>query len=207
MTATQVRQRDDATAESDGRHARRDRNRQAVVDAMLTLYGSGNLDPSSDQIAERAGLSPRSLFRYFDDINDLVRVAVARHHDRVAPLAALDTTTTASAADRAARLVSQRLQLFGAIASVGVVARVRAPFQPLIAAELATAREFWREQVRQLFAPELRALGKATAAHVVATVDVLTSYESIQLMREDQHLSSAQIEAALVHAVTALVAP
>lgn len=208
---TETRQREDALEEgaheSDGRHARRERNRLAVVDAMLTLYASGNLDPSSDQIAERAGLSPRSLFRYFDDLDDLVRVAVARHHDRVAPAAALDTTTAAPLAERVERLVEQRLQLFDAIASVGVVARVRAPFQPLIAAELATAREFWREQVRQLFAPELRALGKPKTAHVVAAVDVLTSYESVQLMRDDQQLSSAQIAAALVHSITALVTP
>ncbi len=204
MTITATRQVD-VDADGDGRRARRERNRLAVVDAMLTLYASGNLDPSSDQIAERAGLSPRSLFRYFDDIDDLVRVAVARHHDRVAPLAALDTTTAAPLDERVQRLVEQRLRLFGAIASVGTVARVRAPFQPLIAAELATARGFWREQLRQLFAPELRALGKATAAHVVASIDVLTSYESVQLLRDDQHLTSAQVAAALVHSVTALV--
>jgi AcrR family transcriptional regulator len=173
---------------------------------MLTLYASGNLDPSSDQIAERAGLSPRSLFRYFDDIDDLVRVAVARHHDRVVPLAALDTSAKDSLDARVTRLVEQRLRLFDAIASVGTVARIRAPFQPLIASELATARGFWRDQIRQLFAPELRAQGKSRAVHVVATIDVLTSFESVQLMREDQQLTSAQIAAALGHSIKVLVA-
>jgi len=191
-------------AESDGRHALRERNRLAVVDAMLKLYAAGNLDPSSDEIAECAGLSPRSLFRYFDDIDDLVRVAVARQHDRVVPLTELDTTPTAPLAERVQRLVEQRLRLFDGIAAVGTVARIRAPFQPLIAAELATARGYWRGQLRQLFAPELRALGKATAISVVASIDVLTSYESVQLMRDDQHLTSAQIAAALVHSVMAL---
>ncbi|MCE9621515.1 MAG: TetR/AcrR family transcriptional regulator [Actinomycetia bacterium] len=208
MTITAVRPsaaKTAAGAAEDGRHAIRERNRMAVVDAMLTLYASGNLDPSSDQIAERAGLSPRSLFRYFDDIDDLVRVAVARHHHRVVPLAELDTASAAPIAERVRRLVEQRLRLFDAIASVGTVARVRAPFQPLIAAELATARAFWREQLRQLFAPELRAMGKSTAAHVVASIDVLASYESVQLMRDDQGLSATQIAAALVHSITALV--
>ena len=172
---------------------------------MLKLYAAGNLDPSSDEIAERAGLSPRSLFRYFDDIDDLVRVAVARQHDRVVPLAELDTASTAPLAERVQRLVTQRLRLFDGIGSVGTVARIRAPFQPLIAAELSTARAHWRDQLRRLFAPELRAFGKATAISVVASIDVLTSYESMQLMRDDQHLTSAQIAAALVHSVTALV--
>ena len=191
--------------ESDGRHARRERNRLAVVDAMLRLYAAGNLDPSSDEIAERAGLSPRSLFRYFDDIDDLVRVAVARQHERAVPLAELDTTSTSPLAQRVQRLVQQRMRLFDGIAAVGTVARIRAPFQPLIAAELATARGYWREQVRQLFEAELRALGKATALSVLASIDVLTSYESMQLLRDDQHLTSAQMAVTLVHSVTALV--
>ena len=191
--------------EGDGRHARRERNRLAVVDAMLALYARGNLDPSSDQIAERAGLSPRSLFRYFDDIDDLVRVAVARHHERVLPLAELDTTSSASLDERVQRLVLQRMRLFEGIASVGTVSRLRAPFQPLIAAELAAARGFWRGQLRKLFAPELRALGNATAISVVASIDVLTSFESVQLMRDDQKLSSSAISAALTHSITALL--
>ncbi|CAN5535515.1 hypothetical protein BH10ACT2_BH10ACT2_14420 [soil metagenome] len=196
-----------AEPEADGRHARRDRNRLAVVDAMLALYAGGNLDPSSDQIAACAGLSPRSLFRYFDDIDDLVRVAVARHHDRVLPLAELDTATTAPLAERARRLVAQRLRLFDAIASVGTVSRLRAPFQPLIAAELATARGYWRDQLRRLFATELQAQPTATAAHLVAAIDVLTSFESVQLMRDDQKLSNSAIAATLVHAITALLTP
>ena len=109
-------------------------------------------------------------------------------------------------AERVQRLVTQRLRLFDAIATVGTVARVRAPFQPLIASELAAARGFWRNQLRQLFAPELRVLGKATATSVIASIDVLTSYESVQLMRDDQQLSSVQIAAALTHSISALVA-
>ncbi|HQZ33105.1 MAG TPA: TetR family transcriptional regulator, partial [Ilumatobacteraceae bacterium] len=84
MNAAPSRQ-SEAGAGEDGRHARRDRNRLAVVDAMLLLYAAGNLEPSSDEIAERAGLSPRSLFRYFDDLDDLVRVAISRQYERLLP--------------------------------------------------------------------------------------------------------------------------
>ena len=205
MTITATRSAPAELDEPDGRHARRERNRLAVVDAMLALYAKGNLDPSSDQIAERAGLSPRSLFRYFDDIDDLVRVAVARHHERVRPLAELDTSTGAPLVDRIQRLVAQRMRLFDAIASVGTVSRLRAPFQPLIAGELTTARGYWRQQLRELFAPELRTLGTAAASHVVASIDVLTSFESVQLMRDDQQLSASAIVSTLVHSITALI--
>lgn len=189
----------------DGRHARRDRNRLAVVDAMLELYAEGNLDPSSDEIAERAGLSPRSLFRYFEDLDDLVRVAIGRQHERTLPAVRLDVAVDAPLADRVARLVAQRQRLYGRIASVGIVSRVRAPFQPLIASELAIARSFLRRQIEQLFAPELAALGKVGGAQALAAIDVLTSFESVHLLHDDQQLSAAQVEATLTVSITRLL--
>ncbi len=189
----------------DGRHARRDRNRLAVVDAMLSLYASGNLDPSSDEIAERAGLSPRSLFRYFDDLDDLVRVAISRQYERLQPVTKLDLSTTDPIAERIARLVAQRIRLFDRIGSVGIVSRVRAPFQPLIANELALSRSILRRQLEQLFAPELAELSPTSAAGAIATIDVLTSYESLHLMRDDQQLTHSQITAALNDAVSRLL--
>ena len=204
MTAIQA-DADTASVPEDGRHARRDRNRLAVVDAMLQLYAEGNLDPSSDEIAERAGLSPRSLFRYFDDLDDLVRVAIGRQHERLLPLARLDVSVDSPLAARVARLVDQRLRLFDKISSVGIVSRVRAPFQPLIASELAISRSFLRRQIEQLFAPELAALGKVGGAQALAAIDVLTSFESLHLLQHDQQLSPAQIEATLVRTIARLL--
>lgn len=193
-------------AVEDGRHARRERNRLAVVDAMLALYGEGDLDPSSDAIAERAGLSPRSLFRYFDDLDDLVRVAISRQHERLLPIVRIDVSVAAPLADRVDRLVTQRLRLFDKIASVGIVSRVRAPFQPLIASELALSRSLLRRQVEQLFATELAARGGAGAAGAIAAIDVLTSFEALQLLRDDQHLTRDQIEATLTDSIHRLLA-
>ncbi len=192
-------------AAEDGRHARRDRNRLAVVDAMLSLYAAGNLEPSSDEIAERAGLSPRSLFRYFEDLDDLVRVAISRQHDRLQPIAGLDVSPAGPLSDRVSRLVEQRVRLFERIGSVGIVSRVREPFQPLIASELAITRSFLRRQLEQLFAPELGQRSANGAAGAIAAIDVLTSFESMRLMRDDQQLTESQILAALVDAVTRLL--
>jgi len=189
----------------DGRHARRERNRLAVVDAMLQLYRDGNLDPSSDEIAERAGLSPRSLFRYFEDLDDLVRVAISRQHERLEPLARVDTASDGPLAERIERLVEQRLRLFEKIGSVGLVSRVREPFQPLIASELAISRSFLRRQLEQLFQPELTQQGKGAAAVTLAAADVLTSFESVRLLLDDQQLTPAQVHATLVGALTSLL--
>ena len=63
---------------TDGRTARRDRNRELVLDAALELFREGHLEPTALQVAERSGLSPRSVFRYFEDTEALLRAAIAR---------------------------------------------------------------------------------------------------------------------------------
>jgi Bacterial regulatory proteins, tetR family len=55
----------------DGRHARRERGRLAVIDAMLILVSEGHVPPTVEQLAERAGVSAASVFRYFDTLEDL----------------------------------------------------------------------------------------------------------------------------------------
>jgi AcrR family transcriptional regulator len=183
------------------------RNREAVVDALLELFRDGHLAPSSDEIAERAGLSPRSLFRYFDDIDDLCRTAISRQHERVSTATELIVAPEASLTERIAAVVEQRLRLFDAMGSVGQVLRIRAPFQPLVAAELSRARRLLRRQLTQTFATELTALSPAAATAAAAAADALCSFESYRLMRDDQGLSRATTEAVLVAALTRLLTP
>jgi TetR/AcrR family transcriptional regulator, regulator of autoinduction and epiphytic fitness len=181
------------------------RNRDAVVDALLALYREGNLAPSSAEVAERAGTSPRSLFRYFTDVDDLCRAAVERQHAAVAPVLRVAAAPGSPLADCIDALVTQRQRLFDAIGAVGLVSRLRAPFQPTIAAELTRARGYLRHQVRTLFAPELAAMGERRAEEVLAAIDVLCSFEANQLLRHDQGLSRPRAGAALATALTLLL--
>lgn len=190
--------------EADGRRLRRERNRLAVVDALLTLYRRGNLRPSSAEIAEEAGLSPRSLFRYFDDVDDLCRAAVARQQHEAGPLLDVEAGPEDTFEDRVATLVTQRLRLFAAIAPAATVSRLAAPFQPALAEELRTSRAFFRRQLRHLFGPELRTLAPEAADTALAAADVLCSFEAYQLLRDAQGLSTARAATVLRSALTAL---
>ena len=191
----------------DGRRLRRERNRLAVVDALLSLYRRGNLRPSSAEIAEEAGLSPRSLFRYFDDVDDLCRAAVARQEQEALPLLPIDADPVDPLDERVRALVAQRLRLFTAIAPAAAVSRIEAPFQPALADELGKSRAFLRRQLRQLFAPELRPMSAADAEATLAAADVLCSFESHQLLRHAQGLSSARVAEVLCIALGTLFSP
>jgi TetR/AcrR family transcriptional regulator, regulator of autoinduction and epiphytic fitness len=181
----------------DGRNARRDRNKYAVVDAYLDLIREGTARPSVAEVAERSGVSHRSVFRYFADTDELARTAIERQHDVANPLAALTTGPGAPLDERIERFVERRMELFAAIAPVARLSRSIAALQPLIAAELHSSRRFLRSQIRHLFQAELEALPVADRGRALASLDALCSFEIFDLMRSDRKLSAAETAATL----------
>ncbi|MBI2709132.1 MAG: TetR family transcriptional regulator [Actinobacteria bacterium] len=184
----------------DGRQLRREQNRQAAVEALVALYRAGRFEPSAAEIAEQAGLSPRSLFRYFDDTEDLARAAIAHHHRLAGPLLAIDATPDDELAVRIDCVVANRLRLWSAIAPSARVARMRAPTSALLGRELRRNRARLRTQLAELFAPEVEG-----RPEVLAAVDVLCSFESVDLLVNDQRLSRQRAGAALTRALTAVL--
>jgi AcrR family transcriptional regulator len=194
-----------APSPTDGRRLRRDRNREAVVAALLQLYREGITNPSADEIASRAGISARSLFRYFDDVDALVRTAIARQQEHLAPLYALDLGPDTPLGARVGGFVTARVRLLEAMGAVGLVARRLAPGQPRIAAELRRIRATLRAQLAEVFAPELAHRPATDAATTLAALDVVTSWEAYRLLRDDQQLSQRAAVAAMATAVARLL--
>lgn len=195
----------DSATETDGRRLRRSRNRDAAVDALLALYREGRLDPSAAEIAERAELSPRSLFRYFDDVDDLVRAAIERQTQIVFPALERRVDTDLATAERIEQFVDLRLALFETVGRVGRVTRLHAPFHDEIRSNLAVMRTYLRRQIELTFAAELALQDAAQRRSTIAALDVICSYESVDLLLDDQGLSLAQTRAALVRGVSALL--
>lgn len=190
----------------DGRHARRDRNKYAVVDAFLELVRAGNPRPSVADVAERSGVSHRSVFRYFADKDELARTAIERQQAFARPLVALTVGPGAVLDERIERFVDRRLELFEALAPVARLSRSLVQLQPVIADELTANRQYLRAQVSHLFAPELQAMPPADAATTLALLDVICSFESVELLRFDQGLSRARTAAALDRAIRSMLA-
>ena len=187
----------------DGRHLRREQNREAVLDALLELFTEGFYQPGANEIAERAGISPRSLFRYFDDIDDLNRAAIERQLTAVRSQLDIDVGPDAPTKVKIERVVEARVVLFEAIAPAARAARGYALSHPAVAANLRETRARLRDQVLRLFAPEL----EGDRAVLLPVLDTLCSFETCELLRFDQGLSRPKTASALVGALTALLEP
>lgn len=70
----------------DGRKQRSERSRQAIVDAMLDIIMAGKMEPSAAEIAEKAGVSPRTVFRHFEEMDSLYSEMTERMEAEIMPI-------------------------------------------------------------------------------------------------------------------------
>jgi len=75
-----------ADAKLDGRLLRSERSRQLIIAAMIELIGEGNLIPTAQQVAERADVGIRSVFRHFDDMDSIFETTNALMLEVTKPL-------------------------------------------------------------------------------------------------------------------------
>lgn len=189
----------------DGRRARRDRNRAAVIDAVFDLLDDGTF-PTTEALADRAGVSVSSVFRYFESLDDLVRETIDQHVDRFGHLFEIPSIGEGPLDTRVRVLVDARLALHESVAPVARLARARSYEQPLIADRLLETRATFARQVRAHFDDEMGARSKAAADDVVHLIDALTSFESWDLMHTTHGRSRRQIRRAWIAATVALLA-
>jgi AcrR family transcriptional regulator len=189
----------------DGRTMRRTRNRTAVISALLAMIREGDLHPGAAEIAERAGVSHRSIFRYFDDLDDLVRTAIDQAFQDAAPLSAVPDVGHGSLTERIERFVDARLQLFAFVDGTMQVARMRAHSIPSIDEEIAVIVEQFRVQIGEHFTTELGAVQQPAREFLVDAVLVLTSYDSYTIHLRLLGSSVERIRAAWITGLTALL--
>lgn len=196
-----------APSATDGRVARRDRNKLAVLDAAIELFAEGNLEPGPDEVAARAGLSPRSVYRYFDDADALLRAAIDRHLDGVMPLTRIHAIGQGTLAERIDRFVVARFRLYEAIASSARASRRRAVTNAIIAEQLELTRRGLSEQIDLQFAPELADLPVRRRRSLRAAADALCQLETLDYYTLQLGLSAAATRSVLVEALHRLFDP
>jgi AcrR family transcriptional regulator len=175
-----------------------------VVEAILDLLCEGVQHPTADAIAERSGVSVRSVFRHFDDLESLHAAAVDRHSERIRDLfvpppsgGALDSRIDA--------LASRRSRLFEAMTPVRRVGERLRGRSAVIDERLAFARELLRDQVATLFEPELQTETGTTRRELLDAIEAATSWSNWNLLRTEQGCSVSRARAVMTRTLTALL--
>jgi len=193
------------TAEKlDGRRQRSEQSRAAIVDAMLDLLRAGNPRPGAQEIAERAGVSLRSVFRHFEDLDALYTVVTDRQKERSEHLFELGPVN-GSLERRIALLIEQRARLFEEIAPVRRAALRLAPFHAPIRNRLADSNAVLRRHLPRVFAAELEPLAPAARRELLDALEVASSWNAWDALRSDQNLSPERAAKVVARLLRALV--
>lgn len=184
----------------DGRVRRGVRNRQSIVRALYQLIGEGEIQPTAEQVAERAGVRVRTVFRHFDDMAGLIGEVRNRLRAEVMPL--LETPVDAGdVATRTRALVRARAAAFERMAPYRRSADVQRWRRPFLQAEHEDTTRELREQVFDAL-PEL----SGAAAETQAAFELVVSFEAWNRLRVDQHLDVERAHAVMEHAALAVLA-
>ena len=187
----------------DGRTARAERTRRAIVDAHLALLEEGDLKPTGERIAERAGVSLRALWTNFKDMERLFAAAGERLMERqdaefrpVPPELPLD--------ERVDEFCRQRARLLELIAPAARASRVREPFSAQLRHNRAWFVARARSEIEELFAAELEAAG-ASRSELLDALTVASTWSAWSMLRDDLSLCVEDAARVMQRSVRALL--
>jgi AcrR family transcriptional regulator len=168
---------------TDGRIQRSERSRMAIVQAMLELIREGSLSPTAQQVAERADVGVRTVFRHFSDMETLFAAMNELISAEVNSLF-VEEVQTGSYSDRVEALIQCRMMIFGTLAPYvrsSTIQRWRSAF--LQTEHERTIRVMRRDLRRWL--PEL----ESVPTEVADALEMILSFEAWNRLRVDQQLS------------------
>jgi TetR/AcrR family transcriptional regulator, regulator of autoinduction and epiphytic fitness len=191
---------------TDGRAARAARTRDAIVEASVALVEEGDVRPTAPRIAERAGVSVRSVFQHFDDLPALHTAVVHRVVERLAVLV-VPADPTLPLDQRIDAFARNRAVLLEAVTPFRRAAAVHGPFAPELRDAVAKGSAFLRQEVEAAFGPEIEAAAPADRRQLVDTLAAATSWGVWDALRTDAGDTPDQARGVLDRLLTALLAP
>lgn len=176
------------------------RNRAAVVDALIELIDEGELTPTAALIAERAGVSLRSIHNLFEDLDDVSRSVADKTFAAVAELWR-PNPTEGPLELRVRAFVPQRAALVERSLNVYRASLLSAHASEPVAERIAFVSEFFRGVVQNTFAIELR----RAPPWKLEALDSITSIDGWVRLRIHQGLTVAQAKRVLARTVPAIL--
>jgi AcrR family transcriptional regulator len=184
---------------ADGRRRRGQDNRARIVRAMLEIIQSGEVAPGAEQVAARADVGLRTVFRHFQDMDSLYRemsVAIEAELRTVVDRPFLSPDWRG----RLFELIERRAEAFERIAPfkrASDVFRYRSKFLEADTSKLvATLREILKRHLPpEIIADSLK----------LEALDLLMSFESWSRLRREQGLSALRAREILEAAVARLI--
>lgn len=184
---------------TDGRRVRGRENRRKIIEAMLHLISGGMISPSAEEVAARANVGLRTVFRHFDDMDSLYRELSELMNAELMPIASAPMPD-GDWRERLAELAMRRSLVFERMMPFKIAADVHRHRSEFLLNEHAQLNTLQRTILRDALAPVLRLRGTT-----LEVLDLLLSFDSWRRLRLDQKLSVSQARNTVLTAANALL--
>lgn len=185
---------------ADGRRRRSESSRDKIVAAMISLVAEGQISPSADQVATRAQVGLRSVFRHFKDMESLYAEMTARlsrqYEMWLVPYESADWR------EQLRETLQRRVSTYEMLMPFKRAADAHRHESPAIQAEHVRTLALMRARLRSILPDAI-----ADDALVFEAIDLWLSFETWQRLRMEQGLSPEKAAAIMRAQVDRLAEP
>jgi TetR/AcrR family transcriptional regulator, regulator of autoinduction and epiphytic fitness len=190
---------------ADGRAARSHRSRRAIVNAMRALHAEGDLRPTAPRVAERAGVSLRTVWQQFADMEALLVEANRRDNEIVRSLMKrIDPDQPLSA--RIELFTSQRARILEQMTPTWRAARLTEPFSAALTRNKVRTLALAKADLETVFAAELTQLAAMRRQMLIDGLHAISIWSFWESMRTELNLEPGPAGELLRATFTALLA-
>ena len=172
----------------DGRRRRAQDSRQRIVAAMIELVAEGHITPSAEEVASRANVGLRTVFRHFNDMESLyaaLTASLAEQYEMwLIPFESMEWR------DQLEEIIERRTATYERLLPFKRAGDAHRHTSPAIQAEHGRIRGVLRHRLRS-FLPKSIADDSAR----FETLDLMLSFEVWQRLRDEQQLDATEARA------------
>lgn len=186
--------------ETDGRRRRGNTSRAKIVEALMQLVSEGNLTPGAARVAEIAGVSLRTVFRHFDEMETLYKEIAESIQARVHP-ELFRPYRSETWRERLFEMIDRRIELYETILPFKLSGDLRRYQSEYLTKDYEQHLKLEKMSIETLL-PEHVAADEVLLQALIAA----TGFQGWRILRKDQNLSKAAARASVLRTVEALLA-
>ena len=166
---------------------------------MLELVRAGSISPNAEEVAERAGVGLRTVFRHFDDMDSLYREMAEAMRIELLPIVAAPFASR-DWKGRLGEMIDRRARLFERAMPFKNAADVHRHRSVFLRKDYETMRNAERSALESALPAALK-----NDRTFFEALDQALSFSTWQHLRRDQNLTQAQARQTVEYTMLALV--
>ena len=184
----------------DGRVVRRKASRRRIIDSTRKLIIEGHAEPTAEQIADRVGLTTRTLFRHFPDMESLF-LEVLSEAQELAKAVMDEPLPSGDPSEQLRSIVERRARLYEHALPTQISRTLLLHRSDRAQSDARNSVKRRRKRLREVLPPEVVA-----EPLLFEAIDGVLSIEFWVSLRRDQQLSAKRATEVLLSTVFRLLA-